>query len=82
MHCVLFKFNLALNSGLQFWKLLAFEFLLGILDISVFSICSFSRKWPSPRCAFAANVGCRGVDIFGTAAFSLNNTLQFLLLMH
>jgi hypothetical protein len=30
MHSFLFRFTLVLNSVLQFWKLLVFEFLLGV----------------------------------------------------
>jgi hypothetical protein len=32
MFCLLFKFTLALNSALPFWKLLVSEFLLGISE--------------------------------------------------
>jgi hypothetical protein len=39
LHCSLFKFALFLNSVLVFWKLLIFEFLLGISETS---LCSTS----------------------------------------
>jgi hypothetical protein len=39
MHCFLFKFTLALTSVLLFWKLLVFEFLLGIPETL---LCSMS----------------------------------------
>jgi hypothetical protein len=38
MHSVLFKFVLVLNYVLMFWKLLVFEFLLGISEIFLCSI--------------------------------------------
>jgi hypothetical protein len=38
MHCSLFKLTLVLNPVLLFWKLLAFEFLLGTSDF----FCSMS----------------------------------------
>jgi hypothetical protein len=39
MHCFLFKFTVALNSVLLFWKLLVFEFPLGISETL---LCSMS----------------------------------------
>jgi hypothetical protein len=38
MHSFLFKFALVLNSVLLFWKLLAFEFLLGTSETSLCSV--------------------------------------------
>jgi hypothetical protein len=38
MHCFLFKCTLVLNSVLLFWKLLVFEFLLGILETFLRSV--------------------------------------------
>jgi hypothetical protein len=37
-----------------------------IRDFSMFSVCSSSKNCPSARCASAANVICRDLDIFGT----------------
>jgi hypothetical protein len=39
MNSLLFKFALVLNSVLLFWKLLVFEFLLGISEIL---LCTYS----------------------------------------
>jgi hypothetical protein len=44
MHCTLFKFNMALNSALFLWKLLFFEFLLGILETFLRSISALRVK--------------------------------------
>jgi hypothetical protein len=38
MHSFLFKFTLVLNSVLLFWKLLVFEFLVGISDTLIYSM--------------------------------------------
>jgi hypothetical protein len=46
-----------------------------IRDFSMFSVCSFSKNYPSARCASAANVVCRDVDIFGTKTLSLKHIL-------
>jgi hypothetical protein len=42
-----------------------------IRDFSMFSVCSSRKNCPSARCASAANVVCRDVDIFGTKPLSL-----------
>jgi hypothetical protein len=46
-----------------------------IRDFSMFSVCSSSKNCPSARCASAANVVCRDVDIFGTKTLSLKHIL-------
>jgi hypothetical protein len=47
----------------------------------MFSVCSSSKNCPSARCASAANVVYRDVDIFGTKPLSLKHILQFSTLM-
>jgi hypothetical protein len=44
-----------------------------IRDFSMFSVGSSSKICPSDRCASAANVVCRDVDIFGTKTLSLKH---------
>jgi hypothetical protein len=75
MHYFLFKFTLVLNSVFLFWKLLLFEFLLGSSETAFFSVCSSSKNCPSARCASAANVVCRNVDVFGARNVLLNHIL-------
>jgi hypothetical protein len=57
----LFKFNLVLNSVLPFWKLSAFEFLLGTSEIY---LCLLSlirgENYPSARCVSADNIWSNG----------------------
>jgi hypothetical protein len=36
-----------------------------IRDFALFNVCSLSKNCPSARCASAANVVCRDVDVFG-----------------
>jgi hypothetical protein len=43
-----------------------------IIIIILFNVCSSTKNCPSARCAAAANVVCREVDVFGTGTFSLN----------
>jgi hypothetical protein len=38
MHCFLFKYIVVLNSVLLFWKMLAYEFLLGASEILLCSV--------------------------------------------
>jgi hypothetical protein len=38
MHCFLFKFIVVLNSVLPFWKMLAYEFLLGASETLLCSV--------------------------------------------
>jgi hypothetical protein len=51
---LLSRFTLALNSTLLFWKLLVFEFFLGITEI----FYSSSKNCASPTFSSAANVVC------------------------
>jgi hypothetical protein len=44
MHSSFFKFTLALNSDLLFWKLLFFAFLLGISETFVCSVSALRVK--------------------------------------
>jgi hypothetical protein len=44
MHCSLFKFALALNSDLLFWKLLVFKFLLRISENFLYSMSAILVK--------------------------------------
>jgi hypothetical protein len=65
MHFFFLKYTVVLNSALMFWKLLVSEFLLGISrDFAMFNVCSSSKNCPSARCALAANVVCKDVDVF------------------
>jgi hypothetical protein len=80
-HCILFKFNLVLNSGLLFWKLLAFEFLFDIIETFLWSVPALSVENGRLLDASDTTVVCRDIDVFGTAALCRNHTLQFLLLM-
>jgi hypothetical protein len=41
----------------------------------LFNVCSSSKNCPSARCASAANVVCRDVDIFGAGNGHLNRFL-------
>jgi hypothetical protein len=78
MHRSLFKFTLALNSTLLIWKLVVFEFLLGISktpSTSKLNVYSSNKNCPSARCASTANVVCRDVDVFGTKTVYLNHVL-------
>jgi hypothetical protein len=44
-------------------------------DFALFNVCSSSKNCPSARCASAANVVCRDVDVFGAGNVQLNNFL-------
>jgi hypothetical protein len=46
-----------------------------VRDVSVFDVCCSIKNYPPVRCASAANVICRDVDIFGTKTVSLNHIL-------
>jgi hypothetical protein len=76
MHSFLFKFTFVINSVLLFRKFLAFEFLLGISE-NLFCPVSTPhvKNCPSARCASAANVVCRDVDVFGARNVLLNHIL-------
>jgi hypothetical protein len=65
----LFICTLVLNSVLLFWKILFFEFLIGIS--AMFNICSTSTVSSSAR---TDNVVCRDVDIFETKTVFVNHT--------
>jgi hypothetical protein len=47
-----------------------------IRDFTLFSVCSSSRYCPSPRCASAADVVCRDIDVFGAKPLLLNHILR------
>jgi hypothetical protein len=68
MHYSLLKFTVALHSALLFWIPLDFELVLGV------SVSS-SENCPSTRCASAANVLCRDIDLFGTKTLFLKHIL-------
>jgi hypothetical protein len=42
-----------------------------IRDFSMFNVCSSSKNCPFARCASAAKVVCRDIDIFGAKTLSL-----------
>jgi hypothetical protein len=46
-----------------------------VRDFSTFSICPSSKHCPSARCAYAANVVGKDLDIFAVKAVSLNQIL-------
>jgi hypothetical protein len=46
-----------------------------IRDIALFNVCSSCKNYPSARCASAANVVCRDVDVFGARNVLLNRFL-------
>jgi hypothetical protein len=74
MHSFSLKSTVVLNSALLFWKLLVSEFLLGISETSHCSMFS-SKNCPSARCASAANVVCKDVDVFGAGNVRINHLL-------
>jgi hypothetical protein len=47
-----------------------------IRDSTLFSVSSSSRYCPSARCASAANVVCRDIDLFGAKTVLLNHILR------
>jgi hypothetical protein len=47
-----------------------------IRDFTLFIVCSSCNNCPSARCASAANVVCRDVDVFGAGNVHLNNFLK------
>jgi hypothetical protein len=68
--------HLAENRGVLIeLKHLNKEIQLLLLLFSMFSVCSSSKNCPSARCASAANVVCRDVDISGTKPLSLKHIL-------
>jgi hypothetical protein len=46
-----------------------------IRDFPMFSVSSASKNWPSARCASAANVVCRDIDVFGQKPLMLRHIL-------
>jgi hypothetical protein len=46
-----------------------------IRDFALFNVCSSSKNCPSARCASAANVVCRDVDVFGARNLLLSRLL-------
>jgi hypothetical protein len=62
MFCSLFKFIFYVNSG-PFWKVLAFEILHRMRPFMLNFYFS-SNNCPSARCASAANVVFRNIDVF------------------
>ncbi|PNF34240.1 hypothetical protein B7P43_G17496 [Cryptotermes secundus] len=48
---------------------------LYIRDFHMFNVCSVSKNCPSARCASAANVVCRNVDVFGPKTLLMKHIL-------
>jgi hypothetical protein len=46
-----------------------------IRDFAMFNVCSSSKNCPSARCASAANVVCKDVDLFGAGNVHINQFL-------
>jgi hypothetical protein len=46
-----------------------------IRDFALFNVCSSCKNCPSARCASAANVVCRDVDVFGANNVLLNHII-------
>jgi hypothetical protein len=46
-----------------------------IRDFALFNVCSSSKNCPSARCASAANIVCKDIDIFGAGNVHLNHFL-------
>lgn len=46
-----------------------------IRDCVLLNVCSSSKRCTSAGCASAANVVCKGVNIFGTKTVSVNHIL-------
>jgi hypothetical protein len=46
-----------------------------VRDFSTFSVCLSNKPCPSTRCAYAANVVGKDLDIFAIGAISLNHIL-------
>jgi hypothetical protein len=49
-----------------------------IRDFALFNVCSSCKNCPSVRCASAANVVCRDVDVFGAGNVHLNHFYNML----
>jgi hypothetical protein len=46
-----------------------------VRDFALFNVCTSCKNCPSARCASAANVVCKDVDVFGTRKVLLNRIL-------
>jgi hypothetical protein len=66
----LFRSTVALNSALPSWKMSD-----SVRDLSAFGVCPSNKHCPCARCAYAANVVGKDVDIFAIGAVSLNHIL-------
>jgi hypothetical protein len=75
MHlCVcVFRSIVALNPALLFWKMLDCVFLLAILGTYCLVFVPSNKHCPSARCAYAANVVGKDLDIFAIGAVSHNH---------
>jgi hypothetical protein len=70
-----FLFDGMEKSGEMYILLLLLVPVRYIGDFALFNVCSSSKNCPSARCASAANVVCRDVDVFGAENVQLNNFL-------
>jgi hypothetical protein len=48
-----------------------------IRDFAMFNVCSSSKNCPSARCASAAIVVCKDVDVLGAGNVRINHLLQY-----
>jgi hypothetical protein len=46
-----------------------------IRDFALFNVCFSSKNCPSARCALAANVVCKDIEVFGAGSFRINHLL-------
>jgi hypothetical protein len=51
-----------------------------IRDFALFNVSSSCKNCPSARCASAANVVCRDVDVFGARNILLNLCIQYIII--
>jgi hypothetical protein len=65
MHSSFFKFTLALDPTLLFWKLLFLGFLLDISEALLCSVSTLVEDCPSATCASPANDVFRDVGVVG-----------------
>jgi hypothetical protein len=49
-----------------------------IRDFALFNVCSSCKNCPSARCASAANIVCRDVDVFDVRSVRLNRFLYYI----
>jgi hypothetical protein len=52
-----------------------------IREFALFNVCSSTKNCPSARCASAANVVCRDVDVFGAKNVLLYHILYVLIVI-